>query len=514
MMIRRAESGSTEGGWLAMTQPVIDLAAELPPAASVEGVALPNYDRSRLKAGIVHFGVGGFHRAHQAMYLDRLLRAGKATDWAICGVGVLPNDERMRDVLKAQNGLYTLVEKAPDGSQAVTVIGSIVDYLFAPDDPDAVIEKMADESIKIVSLTITEGGYNLDAVTGEFDADNPVILAEVKSAEPPKTVYGLVVAALKLRRERGLPPFTVMSCDNIQGNGEIAKGTFSSYARLTDPDFADWMIQNVAFPNSMVDRITPATTPEDITSLAENHHVKDGWPVVCEPFEQWVLQDHFPLGRPPYEEVGVQVVDDVEPYELMKLRLLNAGHQAVAYFGYLSGYRLVHEAAQDPAIAAFTRAYMDREGTPTLKPVPGVDLDEYKDTLLERFANPNVRDQVQRLCLEASDRIPKFVLPVIRHQLATGGEVRLAAAIIASLARYCEGVDEDGQPIEINDRIADTLKQYAAKQVGPDADELGFLTNRELFGDLVDEPRFTEPYLEVLRSLHTVGARETVRKLV
>ncbi|WP_230208478.1 mannitol dehydrogenase family protein [Microlunatus sp. Gsoil 973] len=248
-------------------------------------------------------------------------------------------------------------------------------------------------------------------------------------------------------------------------------------------------------------------------ALTENHQVKDGWPVVCEPFEQWVLQDHFPLGRPPYEEVGVQVVDDVEPYELMKLRLLNAGHQAVAYFGYLSGYRLVHEAAQDPAIAAFTRAYMDREGTPTLKPVPGVDLDEYKDTLLERFANPNVRDQVQRLCLEASDRIPKFVLPVVRHQLATGGEVGLAAAIIASLARYCEGVDEDGQPIEINDRIADTLKQYAAKQVGPDADELGFLTNRELFGDLVDEPRFTAPYLEVLRSLHTVGARETVRKL-
>jgi len=494
-----------------MTRPVIDLSEDLP--AEAEGVALPTYDRSQVTAGIVHFGVGGFHRAHQAMYLDRLLRDGKATEWGICGVGVLPHDSRMRDVLKAQNGLYTLVEKAPNGSQSVTVIGSIVDYLFAPDDPDAVIEKMASEQIKIVSLTITEGGYNIDATTGKFDDHNQAILDEVASSEPPKTVYGLVVAALKRRRERGLPPFTVMTCDNIQGNGEVAKSTFTSYARLTDPDFADWMLDNVAFPNSMVDRITPATTPDDIAALQDNHGVKDGWPVVCEPFRQWVLQDHFPLGRPPYEDAGVQVVDDVEPYELMKLRLLNAGHQAVAYFGYLCGYRLVHEAAQDPAIARFARAYMDREGTPTLKPVPGVDLDAYKDSLIERFANSHVRDQVQRLCLEASDRIPKFVLPVVRHQLATGGEVRLAAAIIASLARYCEAVDEDGEPIEINDRIADTLKQYAAKQVGPDADELGFLTNRELFGDLVDEPRFTEPYLEVLRSLHTVGAQQTVNNL-
>jgi mannitol 2-dehydrogenase len=509
-MMNGPEGADCKEDGRAMTRPVIDLATTLPDES--EGVALPTYDRSQLTAAIVHFGVGGFHRAHQAMYLDRLLRAGQ-TDWGICGVGVLPHDARMRDVMAAQNCLYSLVEKAPDGSQTVTVIGSIIEYLFAPDDPEAVIEKMAAEQTKIVSLTITEGGYNINANTGKFDPDNPAIREEVESSAPPKTVYGLVVAALKRRRERGLPPFTVMSCDNIPGNGEVAKGTFSSYARLTDPGFADWMIDNVAFPNSMVDRITPATTPEDILELADRHAIKDGWPVVCEPFDQWVLEDHFPLGRPPYQEVGVQVVDDVEPYELMKLRLLNAGHQALAYFGYLSGYRLVHDAAQDQPLARYVRAYMDREGTPTLKPVPGVDLDDYKDTLIERFANPYVRDQVQRLCLEASDRIPKFVLPVIRQQLATGGEVRLAAAIIASLARYCEGFDEHGEPIEINDRIADTLKQYAAKQVGPHADELGFLTNRELFGDLVEEPRFTEPYLEVLRSLKQVGAKETVRRL-
>ncbi len=489
----------------------IDLSTALPESA--DGVALPTYDRSGIRAGIVHFGVGGFHRAHQAMYLDRLLREGKARDWGICGVGVLPQDSRMRDVMAAQNGLYTLVEKASDGSQTVTVIGSIVEYLFAPDDPDAVIERMAGEDIRIVSLTITEGGYNLDAVTGKFDDSNPQILAEVGSDRPPATVYGLVTEALRRRRERGLAPFTVMSCDNIQSNGEVARGTFTAYARLKDPELADWMTAEVSFPNSMVDRITPATTPADVQQLAERHGVTDGWPVVCEPFEQWVLEDHFPLGRPPYQDAGVQVVDDVEPYELMKLRLLNAGHQALAYFGYLAGHRLVHEAARDQPLARFVRAYMDREGTPTLKPVPGVDLDEYKDTLIERFSNPHVRDQVQRLCLEASDRIPKFVLPVVRHQLATGGEVRLAAAIIASLARYCEAVDEQGEPIEINDRIADTLTEYAAKQIGPDADELGFLTNRDLFGNLIEEARFTEPYLEVLRSLHQLGAEETVKKL-
>ena len=490
---------------------MIDLSAPLPETA--DGVGLPNYDRSQITAGIVHFGVGGFHRAHQAMYLDRLMQQGKALDWGICGVGALPHDARMRDVMAAQNGLYTLVERPPDGQETVRVIGSIVEYLFAPDDPDAVIEKMASEQIRIVSLTVTEGGYNLDAVTGKFDPTNQQIVDETSSDELPASVYGLVVEALRRRRDRGLPPFTVMTCDNIQGNGDVAKHTFTSYAKLKDPELGAWIEENVAFPNSMVDRITPATTPDDIAAIESDHGVRDGWPVVCEDFEQWVLQDHFPLGRPPYEEAGVQVVDDVEPYELMKLRLLNAGHQALAYFGYLSGYRLVHDAAQDEALARYVRGYMDQEGTPTLQPVPGVDLDEYKDTLIERFANPHVRDQVQRLCLEASDRIPKFVLPVVRDQLAAGREVRLAAAIIASLARYCEAVDEEGEPIEINDRIADTLKSFAAKQIGPDADELGFLTNRELFGDLVEEPRFTEPYLEVLRSLHTLGARATVAKL-
>ena len=232
--------------------------------------------------------------------------------------------------------------------------------------------------------------------------------------------------------------------------------------------------------------------------------------MVCEPFEQWVLEDHFPAGRPPYEQAGVQVVADVEPYELMKLRLLNAGHQALGYFGYLLGHRLVHEAAQDPPLAAFVRRYMDEEGTPTLQPVPGIDLDGYKDTLLERFANPYVRDQVQRLCLEGSDRIPKFVLPVVREHLADERPVSLAAAIVASWARYAKGVDEKGEPIQVVDRQADELKAIAAKQR---TDPTAFIANRELFGDLIDEPPFVEPYLAALDSLRTRGARATLEAL-
>ncbi|NUW31815.1 mannitol dehydrogenase family protein [Nonomuraea sp. SMC257] len=473
-------------------------------------VAVPGYDRSVLTAGIVHFGVGGFHRAHQAMYLDRLMNAGLAHDWAICGVGVLPGDARMRDALTAQDGLYTLVLKHPDGTREARVIGSIIDYLFAPDDPEAVIERMAGPAVRVVSLTVTEGGYNFHPVTGEFDRDNPVIRADAAPGAVPATVFGLVTEALRRRRERGVPPFTIMSCDNIQGNGDVARRTFTAFARLRDPALAAWMEDEVAFPNSMVDRITPVTTDEDRESVARQFGVGDAWPVVCEPFTQWALEDRFPAGRPPLEEAGVQVVADVEPYELMKLRLLNAGHQALCYFGHLMGHRYVHEAASEPAIAAFLLGYMDAEATPTLRPVPGVDLDAYKRTLIERFSNPEVRDTVARLCAESSDRIPKWLLPVVRERLAAGGAVGRAAAVVASWARYAEGVDERGEPITVVDRLADRLTAIARTQrERPTA----FIENRELFGDLADDKRFVEPYLRALASLHARGARATVEEL-
>ncbi len=473
-------------------------------------IAIPAYERRDVRVGIVHVGVGGFHRAHQAMYLDRLMNDGKALEWGICGVGVLPSDRHMADVMTAQDGLYTLVVKHPDGTMEPRVIGSIVEYLFAPDDPDTVIERMADPGTRIVSLTVTEGGYNIHAVTGRFAEDDPGVRHDLRSGAPPRTSFGLITEALVRRRQRGLPPFAVVSCDNIQGNGNIARNSFATFAALRDPELGDWVSREVAFPNSMVDRITPATTDDDRAELARRYGITDRWPVVCEPFTQWVLEDRFEA-RPPLEDAGVQVVQDVEPYELMKLRLLNASHQAVAYFGYLAGYRLVHDACQDPLFATFLLAYMDEEATPTLEPVPGIDLDEYKRNLIVRFSNPQVRDTIARLCAESSDRIPKWLLPVIRHNLQRGGPIALSAAIVASWARYAEGVDEDGKPIEVVDRLSDTVTAAAREQR---SDPLAFVRNRELFGDLVEDDRFTSAYLAVLDSLHRKGARETLQDLV
>ena len=457
-------------------------------------IAKPSYDRDEIGIGIVHFGVGGFHRAHQAMYVDRLLEKGLAHDWGICGVGVMPADRKMADVLAAQDGLYTLLQENPDGSHDARVIGSIVDYRYAPDDPESVIELLAAPSTRIVSLTITEGGYNIDSL------DNEGV-----------SVFGLVAEALARRRERGIASPTIMSCDNIEGNGEVARQAFTTYADRVHPGLAEWISAHTRFPNSMVDRITPVTTPEVVAELESEFGVEDQWPVAAEPFTSWVLEDDFSDGRPPLEDVDVLLVDDVTPYELMKLRLLNASHQSLCYFAYLSGYRLVHDAAGDPLFAEFLREYMDSEATPTLKPVPGIDLPDYKRTLIERFANPGVRDTIARLCAGSSDRIPKWLLPVIRENLKTGAPIRLSAATVASWARYAEGVDEEGQPIEIVDQLADSLVPLARSQ---HENPTAFIENTEVFGDLATQPRFVDAYLGALESLHIDGARATLENLL
>jgi len=456
------------------------------------GIAKPSYDRGEITVGIVHFGVGGFHRAHQAMYLDRLLSEGKAKEWGICGVGVLPGDRKMASVMDDQDGLYTLILMNPDGSRDARVIGSIVDYKFAPDDPEAVVELIAAPTTRIVELTITEGGYAVD------DAG-------------PDSVFGLVTAALARRKERGLPSPTIVSCDNIEGNGDVARKAFTSYAERTQPELAEWMQANTRFPNSMVDRITPVTTPDVIENLSADHGVEDEWPVAAEPFTAWVLDDDFSDGRPPYEDVGVLLVEDVTPYELMKLRLLNAGHQALCYFAYLAGYRLVADAAGDPLFAKFLLEYMDTEATPTLMPVPGIDLPKFKQTAIERFANPGVRDTIVRLCFGSSDRIPQWLVPVIKENLRSGEPVRLSAATVASWARYAEGVDEQGEPIDVQDNLADSLVPLAKSQLEyPTA----FIENTALFDDLAEQPRFVEAYLWALDSLHRDGARATLEALV
>ncbi|MFC8304238.1 mannitol dehydrogenase family protein [Specibacter sp. NPDC057265] len=474
-------------------------------------VASPSYDRSAVTTGIVHFGVGGFHRAHQAMYLDRLMNAGKALDWGICGVGVLPSDQKMASVMAEQDCLYTMLLKHPDGSREARVIGSMTEYLFAPADPEAVIEKMASPATRIVSLTVTEGGYNFHHVTGEFDAENPDVIHDLTSDAVPRTTFGLVTEALARRRNRGIAPFTVMSCDNIQGNGDVAKKMFTAFAELREPALATWMRAHVLFPNSMVDRITPVTTDADRSTITKEFGLVDQWPVVCEPFEQWVLEDHFTLGRPALEDAGVQLVDDVEPYELMKLRLLNASHQALCYFGTLSGYSYAHEVAQDQLFVQFLLDYMDLEGTPALSPLPGVDLPQYKRTLIERFANEHVRDTLSRLCAESSDRIPKWLIPVVWINLKNGGEISRSAGIVASWARYAEGTDETGAPLTVVDRLKEPLMAAAAMQR---EDKLAFLRNRDVFGELVDNERFTQAYLRTLDTLHSRGARAAVAELV
>jgi len=487
-----------------------------------EPVVTVDYDRSAVTAGILHVGVGNFHRSHQAMYLDRLLRDPAtfeaARSWGICGVGVLPHDVAMRDALAGQGFAYTLVERHPDGAAPATQIGSIVDFLHAPDDVEAVLDRLADPAIRIVSLTITEGGYNISDVTGEFDVANPAIVADAEGlrsgSAAPATVFGIVVAGLQRRRERGIPPFTLMSCDNIEGNGDVARRTFTAFARLVDPELAAWIEREVAFPNCMVDRITPVTTDADRAWVRETFGVDDAWPVLCEDFVQWVLEDEFPLGRPAWEAVGVQLVEDVRPYELMKLRLLNASHQALAYAGLLAGYEFAHEGAGDPVIAAYLRAYMDREATPTLDPVPGVDLDAYKDRLIERFANPYVRDTLGRLATDASDRIPKWLVPVIRQLRESGAATPLSASIVAGWARYAERVVAEGvgNPLPFRDRQEAGVREAVARMA---ADPLGFLRNPDWFAALADDPAFAAEFLAVLAAFRASDdPRPELRRLV
>ncbi len=489
-----------------MTESLSLGAAQLP---AIRGrVAAPAYDRADVTVGIVHFGVGGFHRAHEAMYVDRLMNEGLDLDWGICGVGTMPGDRRMKEVLQSQDFLYTLVVKHPDGRRQPRVIGSIVDYLYAPDDPRAVLDRMADPRTRIVSLTITEGGYHVNQVTGEFDPSDEAVQADLVDGSAPRSVFGFLTAALRARRAAGTAPFTVLSCDNLPGNGDVARRMVLAFARVQDAELAAWIEAEVSFPNCMVDRITPVTSPDDLTRLTEETGIRDAWPVVCEPYTQWVLEDRFPTGRPDFARVGVQLVEDVVPYELMKLRLLNASHQALCYLGHLSGYRYAHEVCQDPLFVQFLLAYMEREGSPTLPEVPGVDLDAYRHELIRRFANPEVRDTLARLCAESSDRIPKWLVPVIVENLRSGGEIDCSALVVASWARYAEGRDEQGAPIEVVDRFRDTVMAAAAAQ---DDDPLAFLRNRDFFGDLVEDDRFTAAYLRALRSLHEHGARATLQ---
>lgn len=468
-------------------------------------VARPGYDRAALTPGILHVGVGNFHRAHMAWYLDRLFATGQGHDWALIGAGVRPGDAAMRDRLAAQDWLTTLVELDPAGLSA-QVLGSMIG--FAPVDPAATVAAMADPAIRIVSLTITEGGYYFDAMTDGFDAGHPDMVHDAANPDAPRTVFGMMLAALQARRAAGQAPFTVLSCDNLPENGHVCARTLTGLARMIDPLLADWVVAEVAFPNSMVDCITPATSDRERALVASRFGITDAAPVVCEPFRQWVLEDNFPQGRPALETVGAEFVADVSRHELMKLRILNGGHAAIAYASALLGHHFVHDGMADPDIAGWLRALETREVIPTLAPIPGVDYDAYLDLIVRRFANPEIGDTIPRLCLDGSNRQPKFILPVLRDRLAAGAGIEGLALELALWCRYCEGTTEAGTPIPPNDDNHATLRQHAlAAQDDPQA----FLRNRAVFGDLSGDARLATAFAAQLGALRGQGVRAALR---
>ncbi|XVN15595.1 mannitol dehydrogenase family protein [Pseudomonas corrugata] len=475
-------------------------------------VALPAYSLGDIRQGIAHIGVGGFHRAHQAYYTDALMNTGTDLDWGICGVGLRAEDRRARDDLASQDYLFTLYELGDNDDTEVRVIGAINDMLLAEDGAQVLIDKLAEPQIRIVSLTITEGGYCIDDSNGEFMAHLPQIQHDLAHPDAPTTVFGFLCAALARRRAAGTPAFTLMSCDNLPHNGAVARKALLAFATLHHAELAQWIDHNVGFPNAMVDRITPMTSAAHRLQLHDEHGIDDAWPVVCEPFVQWVLEDRFVNGRPAWEKVGVQFTDDVSPYEEMKIKLLNGSHLALTYLGFLKGYRFVHETMNDPLFVRYIRAYMDLDVTPQLAPVPGIDLSDYKNTLVERFSNQAIADQLERVCSDGSSKFPKFTVPTINRLIADGGETRRAALVVAAWAVYLKGVDENG----VNYTIPDPRAEFCQALVADDA----LVTQRmleveEIFGTAIPHSaEFVAAFEWCCNSLREHGVTRTLERVL
>lgn len=480
-------------------------------------VPAATYQRgAAVKEGIVHVGVGGFHRAHLAVYVDRLMQRHGVTDYAICGVGLQPFDAGMRDVLTSQDHLYTIIERSAKGSHA-HVVGSINSYLFAPDNREAVIAKMAHADTHIVSLTITESGYYYNENTHQLQSEHPDIQFDLDPANhsAPRTTFGFLYAALARRHQKGLKPFTVMSCDNMLGNGTTTRNMLESFARLRSPKVAKWITEHGAFPNAMVDRITPQTSADDKKTLADDFGVEDAWPVVTEPFMQWVIEDKFCDGRPPFEKVGVQVVKDVhevEKFERHKLRLLNASHSAIGYPGQLAGFKYVHEVMENPLFSKLVWQMMQDEVKPLLPDIPGISIDEYCAKLIERFSNPTIMDQLPRVCLNASGKIPQFIMPSIAEAIWVNGPFRRLCFVAAAWFHYINGVDDSGRPFTVEDPMREVL-QTKARVGGTDPRELLSIAN--LFGDdLRRDKRFLGEITTALEDIARDGVMATLPKYI
>lgn len=473
----------------------------------------PKYDRKTIKPGIVHIGVGNFHRAHMEDYTNRLLDKDESQkNWGISGAMIMPGDKAKYEALADQDGIYTLTVCGRDGEDECKEIDSLVELNWNGKNPDAILRRIENPDTKIISLTITEGGYNIDRKTGEFDLKNPKIAEDLANPENPKTAFGFVAEGLRKRRDANGEPITILTCDNLQHNGDTARKSFMAFFEAQDSELAKWAEKNVTFPNSMVDRITPATNPEDIERLNKKNGTHDKAPVYCEDFIQWVIEDKFANGRPKWEEVGVEITDNVSAYENMKLSLLNASHTLLSYPAFLAGYRKVDEAVKDADIRKFTRQYMDLDATPYV-PAPGnTDLELYKTTLIERFGNPSVSDQVARLCMDGLSKFPVYVIPVLAKMIRDKHDLTRIAYLFAAYRQYLRaGVDDNGDKYDIDE----PWLTPEDKKLIDSNDPLDFL-NLPAFADasLEQSAEFKDLYLKMVKSINEKGAMKTLQSIL
>jgi mannitol 2-dehydrogenase len=472
-------------------------------------VATPQYTRTALTPGIVHFGVGNFHRAHLAVYLDELFNRGLNHDWAIVGAGVMPFDEVMREKLAPQDFLTTVVEQDAHVS-AARVTGPMIDFI-PPSERARLMALLADPAIRIVSLTVTEGGYMINPASGKFDPNHPALQRDAQNPDDPTTVFGLILHGLKARKVAGLAPYTVMSCDNVPHNGVVTRNAVAGLARLIDTNLADWVEANVAFPNAMVDRITPGTTDRERQIALDLFGIEDNWPVFCEEFKQWVLEDTFTLGRPEFEKVGAQFVPDVTPFEYMKIRILNGGHAVIAYAGCLLDVHFVHDAMEHPLVQGFFTKVQQEEIIPTVMPVPDTNIQDYFKLINRRFSNPKIGDTERRLAFDGSNRQPKFIVPVIADNLKAGRSIVGLALESALWCRYCAGTTDSGRVTEANDPIWPRLNALALKSKD---DPLQWLAMEDIYGDVAKDESFRIAFSNWLTMLWRQGTAKTMEKYI
>ena len=471
-----------------------------------------HYDRNGIKAGILHIGVGNFHRAHEEYYTNRLLEYPDQQEWGICGAMLLPGDERLYRILKRQDCEYTLTVCGRDGHDEAYRIGSLVGLLWGVEDTEAVLDKIADRDIRIISMTITEGGYNIEKSTGEFMFSDRDVQHDLKNPQSPRTVFGFIAEGLRRRMTAGNGPVTILSCDNLQHNGNTARKAFTSFIQTQDKELALWVKDNVTFPNSMVDRITPATRPEDVIRLNEKNGTDDNAPVYCEDFIQWVIEDDFIAGRPAWEKVGAEFTSDVTAYENMKLSLLNASHTLLSYPSFLSGYRKVDDAMHDGRIAKFVRTFMDKDITPYV-PAPGnTDLDLYKQTLIERFGNRSVSDQISRLCFDGISKFPVYVMPNLIKMIRDHADLTRVAYLIAAYRHYLKyRTDDNGAVFEIAEPWMTKEDETLTASDNP-TDFLGLSAFTST--DLKQAPEFVKKYTDMVEAIRSKGAMATLETIL